>query len=339
MKTRLVIFTLILIAIFIWIVRPHNQTGDKLERKPQLVQPATLLSTNQVVSLQNSGYQNPTTEEFQKMKPDIEKRRKAMAENADNEWRTPIEFYGRVVDESNNMVAGAMVDYSCNDDSSTGTSYYHTTSDSNGSFSFAGIHGKLLEVHLSKKGYYSYDPHGQFFNYSGENHNFIPDAGNPVIFRMRRMGEAAERIKNDFPSFAHIAQLKHDGTPLILNLYTGQQALGNSGQLKLEYWRDLKEKNPRLFNWQLHITMAGGGLIGTGDEFPFSAPDNGYQPIQGFDMQTNTPDWQNGVNTNYYFQLPDGKYGRMFFEFIPWNGVFTIHSLINPSGSRNLEPK
>jgi hypothetical protein len=64
----------------------------------------------------------------------------------------------------------------------------------------------------------------------------------------------------------------------------------------------------------------------------------GYQSQIIFDMPTNNPNWQGGVNTNYYFHLPDGKYGRMNFQFLPWNGVITIHGLINPTGSRNLEP-
>ena len=55
----------------------------------------------------------------------IEKRLKQMEEEKQkglNEWRTPIEFYGRVIDESNNVVPGAQVDFDCNDVSPTGTS-------------------------------------------------------------------------------------------------------------------------------------------------------------------------------------------------------------------------
>jgi hypothetical protein len=330
-------------------VRAANEQSQAVLPKIEIESQSNISTNSDMSALQS---QNPATgqtpkrhepdpnnpEEVKAWLAENAKNKQASSSHATDDWKTPIEFYGRVVDEANNAVSDATVNYSCNDTSLTGTSYYHMQSDANGLFAFKGIQGKLLEVDVSKEGYYSYDAHGQFFYYAGENHNFAPDQANPVIFRLRKKGEGANLIKSDFPAFAHIAQLKHDGTSVGLDLFEGQQVAGDAGQLKLEFWRDLAEKNPKIFNWKLQLTIPGGGFVATTEQFPFIAPDNGYTSVLVFDMQTNNPNWQGNVKANYYLQLPNGKYGRMSFEFLPWNGVFTIHSLINPSGSRNLEP-
>ena len=49
-------------------------------------------------------------------------------------WRIPIVFYGKVVDEKDQPIAGASIDYSVNDDSPDGRSEYHSSSGLDGSF-------------------------------------------------------------------------------------------------------------------------------------------------------------------------------------------------------------
>src|SRR5208337_916291 len=74
----------------------------------------------------------------------IEHRRQQKDEalhKAQDRWRTPIEFYGKVVDENTNPVADAQVAFDCNDTSAEGTSFYHVQSDANGLFSIRGIQG------------------------------------------------------------------------------------------------------------------------------------------------------------------------------------------------------
>ena len=125
------------------------------------------------------------------------------------------------VDEGNNVVVGAQVDFQCNDLSSTGTSFYHTQSDVNGAFSIKNLKGKLLSVNVSKTGYYSYSPHGEYFYYAGQNQNFVPDAGNPVVFRLRKRGEGVALFH-----FHTNFSIRKDGTPLSINLATGDNAPG-----------------------------------------------------------------------------------------------------------------
>ncbi len=117
-----------------------------------------------------------------------------LLEHSRNAWKTPIEFYGKVLDEATNPVAGVQIDFDCNDLSSTGTSSYRTESDGNGLFSINNIKGKLLVVKVSKEGYYARTPFGKYFFYAGENENFVPNADAPVIFWLRKKGQGVELV-------------------------------------------------------------------------------------------------------------------------------------------------
>lgn len=55
--------------------------------------------------------------------------------NSNDEWLTPIEFYGKVVDQNGQPVVGAEIDFGTNDLSPTGSSNYKGASDTNGLFS------------------------------------------------------------------------------------------------------------------------------------------------------------------------------------------------------------
>ena len=68
------------------------------------------------------------------------------------EWKAPINFYGKVVDQDNQPIAGATVKFVWNDISSAGWSSAESTSDVNGLFSLADKKGKGLSVSVSKMG-------------------------------------------------------------------------------------------------------------------------------------------------------------------------------------------
>jgi hypothetical protein len=88
------------------------------------------------------------------------------------------------------------------------------------------------------------------------------------------------------------------------------------------------------------VTIPGGGLVPEDEEFPFLAPDTGYQPSAEINMPADQNGWQNDVDLNFYYQLADGNYGRMTFSMIAGGQhFFMINSVLNPSGSQNLEPQ
>jgi hypothetical protein len=278
----------------------------------------------------------PPPDELVKMRLERLKQRQIAIDHADDEWRTPIEFYGRVVDESNNVIPGAQVDFGCNDISITGTSYYHAKSDANGSFSIKNIKGKLLGVNVGKNGYYSYDPHGQDFYYAGQNQNFVPDAGNPVVFRLRKKGKGANLIHYD-KSF----KLPRDGAPIQIDLATGNLSSTSENTMKVEGWtHDNEKKQGWKYDWRCRVSFPGGGFQTNLDHFPFLAPETDYASEDLIEMPvTNNAGWSYIVHRNYYVHTAGGNFGRMIFTMVAGGDNFCeVNLFFNPSGSRNLEP-
>src|SRR5579862_2612085 len=115
------------------------------------------------------------------------------------EWRTPIVFYGKVVDGQGLPVPNAVVELSCNDLSASGTSNYRRHSDTNGLFSISRIKGKLLVVTVTKDGYYTSRADNTAFYYAGQNVNFTPNSAKPEIFHLKQIGIAEPLIHIQAP--------------------------------------------------------------------------------------------------------------------------------------------
>jgi len=190
-------------------------------------------------------------------------------------WQAPIEFYGRVVDESHNAVAGARVTFHWTeipapDGNRTATS----ESDLDGLFSLRGQHGPDLMVAIGKEGYYV--PHGGQWGYHyAFGDKLSPDPRNPVIFKLLKKGKGESLITSSFPAERRqIAKLHHDGTPVELDLYKGAEVPAGGGQLKLEFWRAITNRNANIFDWKCQLTVPGGGLVEAPEEFAFDAPES-----------------------------------------------------------------
>jgi hypothetical protein len=254
-------------------------------------------------------------------------------------WQAPIEFYGKVVDGNSNAIAGVNIHFNWSElPAKNGERTADAQSDADGLFALNGKRGASLTVSFSKQGYYSSGRGEQTFSYALPK-AISPDPLNPVIFKLRKKGNGESLITSSFPSgMGQIAQLHHDGTPVELDLFKGAQVPAGSGQLKLEFWRDLSNGNENIYDWKLQLSVLGGGLIGTDEEFAFEAPKNGYQPSVVIDMPATNQNWLGEVRSKYYIQLPNGNYGRIDFYLLSFNGVFTVQSVVNPTGSQNLEP-
>ena len=264
-----------------------------------------------------------------------------LTEQMQADWQKPIVFYGKVVDENSNRVAGASIRFQWVDMSDNITSNIASTqSDGEGLFSFQGKRGRSLDVSVDKDGYYNSKNNKTGFLYSLGPDIYSPDPQNPIVFKLHKKGKGESLITSSFPTgIGEIAQLHHDGSPVELDLIKGVQAPAGGGQLKLEFWRAITNRNANVFDWKCQLTVSGGGLAETPEEFAFQAPENGYKPSLVIDMSVTNQPWMGEVRSRYYMQLPDGKYGRFDFYFSPFNGTFTVQSAINPTGTRNLEPK
>lgn len=272
----------------------------------------------------------------------IEDHRRQEIEKGLHEWRTPIEFYGLVVDDNTNAVEGVQVQFECNDLSSTGTSTYHTESDTNGLFSIKNISGKLLAVKVRKEGYYSYLPHGAFFNYAGENENFVPDPANAVVFRLKKKGVAESLIH--VPEFGLRRMvdflLTGDGKPVEISLIDGKTKPEGQGDFRVEYWAEPPQAGSRKFSWRSRVSIPNGGLQPTSDELPFLAPESGYVPADEYVADPESGAWNDEFQKSFFVRLRDGRYARVRIRVIAATRqpYFGVESYLNPTGSRNLEP-
>jgi hypothetical protein len=307
---------------------PETMTGSSVQPRTAPM-PLAVQATNIGVVEAIRAQQTETKE-------DRDKKQAAINEQNLNEWKTPIEFYGIVEDESNNVIAGAKIDFECNDLSPEGTSFYQTHSDVNGAFSIKNISGKLLRVTVSKAGYYAYQPNGAFFYYAGQNQNFVPDAGRPVVFYLREKGSGTNLIHYD-KSFS----LARDGMPILVDLPSGKVMPSSGNALQVRVWTyDDQKKEGSKYDWRCRVSVPGGGLQTNDEEFPFLAPASDYVAEDIIDMPvTNTVQWSYIVHRHYYVRTADGNFGRMVFTMVAGGGNFCeINLYFNPAGSQNLEP-
>ncbi len=251
-------------------------------------------------------------------------------------WQAPIEFYGKVVDEDSNAVVGAQVSFHWMEKPTTdGSRSSNTESDSEGLFSLHGAFGPTLTVSVSKAGYYTSKSTPDGFRYALGNEPFYPDLRNPVVFHLLKKGSGVSLI-----AVKRNCGIPRDGTPVSINLKTGATATGENGDMVIQCWtHDAGKRSGEKYDWRCVVSFPGGGAVTNNEEFAFEAPENGYAPSLEIAMPADRPDWQDAVDLKFYYRLADGSYGRMTFSMVAFGHHFCmIDSVLNPTGSRNLEP-
>jgi len=263
-----------------------------------------------------------------------------------SEWRTPIEFFGKVVDEENRPVAGAEIKISWNGTAEKyggdGVGRKIMSSDANGFFHIHGIEGKRMTVHVSKSGYYKRRSWNDgSFEYAGFwEPNFIePDRSKPVIFHLvkRPVAEPTYRIGSRI--FLEPPALE---TYLDLLSPTAQSAA--SADLHVRITRPPGASYEKPFDWSVTIEGRNGAVIvETTDEFMLQAPLDGYQPKLVRDYKNPTGNARQ--NVRFYVHSKARKfYAAVDFEMAAYrrmNGSepasIVISATVNPNDSPNVE--
>jgi hypothetical protein len=249
------------------------------------------------------------------------------------EWKTQMAFYGRVVDQNNEAVAGATVELQWTDLSITGTSKYQTISDATGLFKMENAQGKNLGViQLRKQGYILSPSNRRNFEYAAffDKTYHLPDPNNPVIFRMYKRGASEPLIVRSGKM-----QVPDNGSVKI-NLLANEQDESNS-QLII----DLLSNSDRTGrSWNARLRVPSGGIQQTAEEFATLAPESGYQPEITIDQTSHLPDGQSGnlyKGGRFYLQTPSG-YAVIDIQMVAGNNSLRFSSYLNPNPtSRNLE--
>jgi hypothetical protein len=260
----------------------------------------------------------------------------AMAEMmtlADNQSQ---DFYGKIIDQHGQPVAGADVALNINLDFGRGGSQ-KTQTDADGLFQFTGIRGRSLNIVPEKKGF-QIEGHG--LGLKGLN-GPETSLSNRAVYTMWKL-KGPESMIHDQKRY----NFKPDDRIYTIDLLSKKIVEGTNdiGDLYVQFQRPPQIKPREDFEWSFTMTAIGGGLIEVtnDDYFLNEAPANGYQPQYKFNMTPANPKWHgwNGEET-FYLKSRDGKvYGHFHIRINPVShdgSSLEIESYVNPAGSRNLE--
>lgn len=250
-------------------------------------------------------------------------------------YHTPIAFYGRVVDQYGEPVAGANVIFAPIYSLMSNKTSYTGTSDDRGYFSIENIKGIALSVGVRKEGYYFIDGQSSAtFAYgigTDAYRKSPPTKDKPAVFVLYKMGKTAPLVRVE-----QSARIPKDGTPATVDLMSGR--LSPSGNLRVEAWTEAPVEG-RKFTWRCCVTIPGGGLVERKGQFDFEAPEDGYEESVELGMSGDAEQWTSQQQRDYFVKLPDGRFARVSFTMIAGgNHYFLLESFFNPTpGSRNLE--
>jgi hypothetical protein len=263
-----------------------------------------------------------------------------------------IKFYGKIIDQNNQPVTDATVEFT------TGASYgfgnpkrYRTHSNALGVFVVKNVTGSSLSIESIKKEGYEIkvlEIGGRTFwpFVSASRTQIWTDytQDNPFIYRAWK-GEAIDlkTVK------MMLAKFTVDEQPYTVNLlkYVDYVVKGKNdeGDLWVEFYRSDGASNKTKFDWHVIITVPDGGLIETDDVYMNHAPENGYRQSVTIDYPRDRDDWVRKIdNKKFYIKSRGGEiYGRVSIDIRPiWAknyAAFNINFALNTNGSRNLMAK
>jgi hypothetical protein len=257
----------------------------------------------------------------------------AIQETLMEQNRKSLDMYGKVVDQYGQPVVGAKVEGGILLNVSlvsSGSERHYTVTDTQGCFSFIGIHGVGLGIYPQKEGY--------MYNFrlpSQRPDNYQPDPNNPIVFNMWKI-KGAEPLENRSIN----SEIPCDGTPAVFDTTTGNES--SSGDLRVALLRSPLQvrRSGQGFDWSAKIEMLHGGLIEEDAPYPYWAPESGYEPFFQINMSSNNVSWFSKLTRDFYIKNGRGQYGRMLVTVYSALTPARIKCdfIINPSGSQNLEP-
>jgi len=332
------------VVAVLFLLRPRPQAGLQAtqEQSSQLQQQRNQGTSTPNVSASKNGnpQSGPDKQHIGQSSPELQA---GSVDSGLQAWQQkihkPIEFYGKVIDEKGDPVEDAQISFSYNRFiPPEGSSTTNVLSDQNGLFALAGVMGSTLSVHVEKSGYYpvksTNQAHFDYMDHSGSE-SFHPDANQPIIFQLRKKRAGVELItsQHGVSRDLEISGL-HDGSPVKVDFFNRQ--VGTEGQLELSA---VKPPRGQLApGWSFRMSIPEGGFVEVKDEFPFEAPESGYQPTVEYMFKPGETNWTETLHKQFYiaFGTPR-KYGRIDLKTGISTGVYLGYA-INPDGTRNLEP-
>jgi len=271
------------------------------------------------------------------------------AVNAENQ--TPIDVFGKVVDQFGTPVGGIAINGGVLIDAGNWESRsmsYSTTTDDNGLFQFTGLHGVRFGVKMQGQGY-EFNPN-LYINWWNR---YKPDREHPAVFQVYKLSGAQQLVHNRFD-----CRVPYDGHSSVFNLLKGRgsgallQTLRAERITEPDHNLDLKitlTRKPLVvrrgvdrFEWRVDIELPGGSLAECTALYPYEAPEGGYSQVLTYEQERDSRDWTNRLAKTFYVRTRSSEYGRLSIDLSAdserdQGTGMTVEVFINPSGSRNLE--
>ena len=255
----------------------------------------------------------------------------------DAEWKAPIEFYGKVVNQSNLPLPDVSVSFIPSKADGT-TPYMSVKTDAEGRFALNNITGKCVDVLVEMVGSRSFRSAHQHFEYFdiGSSSFHVPDPTNPVIFRLWE-------YSNPEPMYKHwnVPTVTFSVDDRVIGVDVRKGRLADPGQVGLSVLRN--DPTNWLAGYTITIHAAEGGgvrLPDADDELMFQAPANGYQSTIQI-KQAPGDVYANTKKLRFYVRTPDNKFGVMKADISQSDRAKAEMQgcliYFNPSGSRNLQ--
>ena len=256
----------------------------------------------------------------------------------------PVEFYGLVIDQNSNALAGVDVKVSVQQLTSpnpammelgtTEVSFERITGP-DGRFEINGLNGESLDLASIQKDGYEAEPTKRGFGSSSGSFE------QPVVFKMWSTNVHEQLITGE-KKF----QIVPDGRSYVIDLAKGTIAESGAGDLKI--W--VKRPNPiiygKRYDWACEVdAINGGGLLQETDASAsmFQAPADGYTTSFSYKEDAGVNGWGDTTGAQrFYVRLNNGQeYGRISIELEAYYndqtpGLVRLSYTINPSGSAIL---
>ena len=255
-------------------------------------------------------------------------------------YLTPINFYGRVIDQNGTPVGGAKIEFCANTIPFGEGEKFGATSDAMGNFAVEDRHGRSLYVSVTKSGYYRVpETRGKLGSYGSFAYGsdigrgiHSPSKTSPVIFVLRKAGTLEPLVvRSDVR-----VPLAPDGTTYPVSL---RQSRGGDHRILLSCRSEAESGGP--FDWSFEVKVEDGELTERIDNFAFEAPDSGYRASDSLAMSSSLSPkkWKDRVSRDYFIRFHDGTVARAKLEvYAGAKPHVWLNSHFNPkAGSCNLE--
>jgi hypothetical protein len=266
--------------------------------------------------------------------------RRLRLEDPNYDWKRPLNFWGKVLDQNDEPVPEAEISFQWTDMSPAGTTEVKLHSDLNGEFALLDRTGKRLIIKVQKSGYYMISglSHRSFEYASPFDQNWHqPDPNQPVVFRLWKAVNPEKLYTK-----AYRLRIPHTGTA------KGYSFLGEGGSdapdLVAQITVSTNYLPQRLFDWHFTLDIPNGGLAQATEPMPFTAPETGYSNHIEVTKTVGTPEWNEAWKGKYYVTFgPPQRFGLVEFDLsVGWprfysNAALDVTYWINTNGSRNLE--